>query len=186
MSGLGGHCWAGRLCVAPDGNAYPCVMARQWPVGNVLEGSLSDIVDSTALAQVRTTIHETVWLPKLAAGTPLTGHAAEGEPDEDDETSYPDKGEPTPPECPQSCVPDTVTPTCPQSCDPLIVVCDPTEPKPEEEVVTEDDPEAPGYGEPTPAECPQSCVPDTVMPECPQSCDPFDAVCDPTEPKPEE
>jgi MoaA/NifB/PqqE/SkfB family radical SAM enzyme len=30
LSGLCGHCWAGKLCIAPDGEAYPCVMARQW------------------------------------------------------------------------------------------------------------------------------------------------------------
>jgi len=36
----------GRLCVAPDGDAYPCVMARQWPVGNVLETPLARIVQA--------------------------------------------------------------------------------------------------------------------------------------------
>ena len=181
MSGLCGHCWSGRICVAPDGNAYPCVMARQWPVGNVLESPLAEIVRSHGLAEIRETIYETVWLPKLASGRPADGHMLDIEKD-DDEASYPDEGEPTPAECPQSCVPDTVTPTCPQSCDPLPTVCDPTEPDPDEEVLPED---APEYGEPTPAECPQSCVPDTIPPQCPQSCEPFIAVCDPTEPDPE-
>jgi hypothetical protein len=83
-------------------------------------------------------------------------------------------------------VPDTVTPSCPQSCDPFIAVCDPTEPDPDEQTLPAEDPTAPGYGEPTPAECPQSCVPDTVTPSCPQSCDPFIAVCDPTEPETKE
>jgi MoaA/NifB/PqqE/SkfB family radical SAM enzyme len=178
MSELCGHCWSGRLCVAPDGDVYPCVMARQWPVGNVLDTPLAHIVRSSALAELRATIHDTVWLPKFAAGRPLDGHATEGRPEDGDERPYPDEGEPTPAECPQSCIPETVTPKCPQSCDPLPVVCDPTEPKPEEE------PKAPGYAEPTPAECPQSCFPADVPPdcpqtpgECPQSCEPF--ACDP-------
>jgi MoaA/NifB/PqqE/SkfB family radical SAM enzyme len=50
LEGLCGHCWSGKLCIAPDGTAYPCVMARQWPVGNVLETSLAEIVGG-ALAQ---------------------------------------------------------------------------------------------------------------------------------------
>jgi MoaA/NifB/PqqE/SkfB family radical SAM enzyme len=133
MSGLCGHCWSGRLCVAPDGNAYPCVMARQWPVGNVLETPLADIAHSGSLAEIRSTIYETVWLPKLAAGRPVDGHMLDVERDGDEETSYPGEGEPAPAECPQSCVPDTVPPKCPQSCDPFIAVCDPTEPEPEEE-----------------------------------------------------
>jgi MoaA/NifB/PqqE/SkfB family radical SAM enzyme len=96
MSGLCGHCWSGRLCVAPDGNAYPCVMARQWPVGNVLESPLAEIVRSQDLAEIRGTIYETVWLPKLYAGRPADGHMLDVEKD-NDETSYPDEGEPTPP-----------------------------------------------------------------------------------------
>ena len=162
MSELCGHCWSGRLCVAPDGAVYPCVMARQWPVGNVLEAPLASIVRSAALAEVRTTIHDTVWVPKLASGRPLDGHAAEGEPSGGEERPYPGPGEPTPAECPQSCVPDTVTPKCPQSCDPFIVVCEPTEPTPAE---------CPQSCEPS--ACAQSCQPDDV---CPQSCQPDD-VC---------
>ena len=182
MAELCGHCWSGRLCVAPDGEVYPCVMARQWPVGNVLQTPLAQIVQSPGLAGIRAVIHDTMWLPKLAAGRAPDGHAAEGQADEGDERPYPGNGEPTPAECPQSCVPETVTPTCPQSCDPLIVVCDPTEPEPE------DEPPAPGYAEPTPAECPQSCVPD----ECPQSCEPQGCepggvfICPPQTPEPEE
>jgi hypothetical protein len=118
-------------------------MARQWPVGNVLETPLDRIVQSNALKEVRTTIHDTVWVPKLSASRSADGHAAEGEPDEDDERPYPDEGEPTPAECPQLCIPDTVTPKCPQRCDPHPVTCDPIEPQPEDE---------PDYTQPTPEE----------------------------------
>lgn len=143
MSELCGHCWSGRICVAPDGAVYPCVMARQWPVGNVLETPLDRIVQSNALKEVRTTIHDTVWMPKLAGGRTPDGHAAEAQPDEGEEPSYPDEGEPTPAECPQTCIPLTVTPTCPQSCNPTPVTCDPIEPTPEDE---------PDHKQPTPEE----------------------------------
>lgn len=144
MSELCGHCWSGRICVAPDGDVYPCVMARQWPVGNVRETPLARIVQSGALKEVRTTIYDTVWMPKLSAGRAAAdGHAAEGQPDEPDERPYPGEGEPTPAECPQLCIPDTVTPKCPQSCDPHPVTCDPIEPKPEDE---------PDYPQPKPEE----------------------------------
>ena len=101
MSGLCGHCWNGKLCIAPDGDAYPCVMARRWPVGNIRETPLTDIVHGLPLRHTRQHIHDTVWLPKTA-----------------------DMG--CSPECPQSCSPDysscepmTCDPqSCPQSCPP--------------------------------------------------------------------
>src|SRR6266540_5319372 len=131
LSGLCGHCWAGKLCVGPDGEAYPCVMARQWPVGNVLESSLAQIVRGESLDDMRQTIFEEVWLPKLSAtcnGPALTN--GENCPPDDyppppDKT--PDEAEPEPSPkcapCPQSCVPDTKIPPCepspcPQSCVP--------------------------------------------------------------------
>jgi Iron-sulfur cluster-binding domain len=64
LEGLCGHCWRGKLCVAPDGAAYPCVMARQWPVGNVLEMPLAEIVAGRQLQTMRQTIFDNVWLPK--------------------------------------------------------------------------------------------------------------------------
>jgi MoaA/NifB/PqqE/SkfB family radical SAM enzyme len=67
LSGLCGHCWTGKLCIAPDGIAYPCVMARQWPVGNVLESPLEKIVRGELLEEMRGTIFEDVWLPRLSA-----------------------------------------------------------------------------------------------------------------------
>ena len=66
LEGLCGHCWSGKLCIAPDGTAYPCVMARQWPVGNVLETSLAEIVGGRSLEGMRQTIFDSVWLPKIA------------------------------------------------------------------------------------------------------------------------
>jgi pyruvate-formate lyase-activating enzyme len=107
MSGLCGHCWDGKLCVTPDGAALPCVMARQWPVGNVLEAPLADIVGGEPLQEVRQTIFETVWLPKTSMACT--------------------------PECPQSCSPDlsSCTPMscdpahCPQSCTPPLAPCTP-------------------------------------------------------------
>jgi MoaA/NifB/PqqE/SkfB family radical SAM enzyme len=107
MSALCGHCWNGKLCVAPDGATYPCVMARQWPVGNILEDSLAKIIDGIPLQHTRREIYEAAWLPKIAQPS---------------NNCHP---------CPQSCNPDIMScgpdqprplcdPVfeCPQSCTP--------------------------------------------------------------------
>lgn len=94
LSGLCGHCWNGNLAVAPDGKVFPCVMSRDWAVGDVLEQTLEEILRGDELAQIRREIHDTVW-QKEADST----------------------------RCPQSCQPDISCPCepllCTQSCDPL-------------------------------------------------------------------
>ena len=115
LSELCGHCWAGRLCVAPDGEVYPCVMARRWGVGNVREATLSAIVQGAPLGQIRRTIHDTVWLAKAATARQRDDHA-DGRPGQSGAPSGP-----TLTECPQSCEPDG---ECPQSCTPT---CDPAD-----------------------------------------------------------
>ena len=62
MDRLCGHCWNGNLAIAPDGKAMPCVMARQWPVGNVLENSLGDILNGDELRATRRQIYESAWM----------------------------------------------------------------------------------------------------------------------------
>lgn len=108
LSGLCGHCWSGKLCITPDGDALACVMSRQWPVGNVLDDPLADIVRGEELRGLRTAIYETSWLPRVGGARPQ------------------------PESCPQSCdptvcIPDFCDPstTCPQSCDPPIIECEP-------------------------------------------------------------
>jgi MoaA/NifB/PqqE/SkfB family radical SAM enzyme len=64
LEGLCGRCWSGKLCIAPDGSAYPCVMARQWPVGNVFETPLAEIVAGRSLEDMRPTIFDTVGFPR--------------------------------------------------------------------------------------------------------------------------
>ena len=44
IDALCGRCWQGRLTVNSDGNAYPCVMSKFMPVGNVLVEGLQSIV----------------------------------------------------------------------------------------------------------------------------------------------
>ncbi len=68
LSSLCGNCWDGKLCIAPDGIAYPCVMARHWPVGNVLKSSLQEIMQGELLGEMRGSIFEEVWLPRFASG----------------------------------------------------------------------------------------------------------------------
>jgi MoaA/NifB/PqqE/SkfB family radical SAM enzyme len=128
LSGLCGHCWAGKLCVAPDGVAYPCVMARHWAVGNVMESTLAEVVRGQALTHMRKTIFDDVWTPRLEAyaASCMPGGQEKESPDDD----YPGKEREKPSrECPQSCSPDESTcgpASCPQSCEPFIVVCEPT------------------------------------------------------------
>jgi MoaA/NifB/PqqE/SkfB family radical SAM enzyme len=124
LSGLCGHCWAGKLCVAPDGAAYPCVMARQWPVGNLLEMPLGAVVQGQPLAAMREDIFHSVWLPKLAVANkkPPKKPTPKKAPAEDAETQD---------ECPQTCGPDLSTcgpiGSCPQTpCTP-IATCEPIE-----------------------------------------------------------
>ncbi|WP_327579936.1 SPASM domain-containing protein [Streptomyces sp. NBC_00145] len=94
LSGLCGYCWSGKLAVAPDGKVFTCVMARDWPVGDVPSQSLGEILHGGELARIRREIHETVWLPATA-----------------------DKER-----CPQTCGPDLVCPCdpllCPKCCGP--------------------------------------------------------------------
>lgn len=128
LSGLCGHCWAGKLCIAPDGSAYPCVMARQWPVGNVLESPLADIAAGGRLAAMREEIFETVWVPKVAAagrdkdpGKRKGGGGSKKRRREQEPSADPVPLE----ECPQTCGPDASSCQphhCPQSCEPPICI----------------------------------------------------------------
>jgi MoaA/NifB/PqqE/SkfB family radical SAM enzyme len=101
LSGLCGHCWNGKLAVAPDGQVFPCVMARDCVVGDVLNETLAELLRGDRLAQVRREIHDTVWRRKTVTASC--------------------------PECPQTCNPDLSCPCdpliCPQSCEPQ--GCDP-------------------------------------------------------------
>jgi MoaA/NifB/PqqE/SkfB family radical SAM enzyme len=131
LDGLCGHCWAGKLCISPDGAAFPCVVARQWPVGNVLEQSLAEIVAGRSLKDTRQTIFDEVWLPRRAANL-LQAHdgtapnMAAGPKDPDHKEKSPGPYHDCLP-CPQTCQPDWQWPECPQSCDPFpATVCDPT------------------------------------------------------------
>lgn len=106
LSGLCGHCWSGSLAIAPDGSVFPCVMARDWPVGDVTAQSLKEILKGSPLTQIRREIHDTVWLPKS-------------------------EGYCQPTYCYQSCQPDLSCPCdpllCQQSCDPWGAVTLPAE-----------------------------------------------------------
>src|SRR5262249_41770281 len=91
LSGLCGHCWGGTLCISPAGAAYPCVMARQWPVGNILESSLAEIVHGQQLQASRQTIYDSVWLPRKSQNTKRVLSADECDPYKEDR---PDKAPP--------------------------------------------------------------------------------------------
>lgn len=50
---LCGSCAGNILSIGPDGIVAPCNMSHHWQVGNIMETTLSDIVHSQALAEVR-------------------------------------------------------------------------------------------------------------------------------------
>lgn len=54
---LCGECLSGKLCVAPTGHVYPCIMSRSFPVGNVTTQALSEILFAAPLRQFRTAFH---------------------------------------------------------------------------------------------------------------------------------
>lgn len=66
---LCGHCWKGRLCIAPDGAAFPCTMSRAWAVGNVLDEPLDAIVNGLALRALRQRIRDEVYTPRREGET---------------------------------------------------------------------------------------------------------------------
>ncbi len=50
---LYGHsCWSGELCISSSGNATPCIMERDFIIGNVKEMSLKDILNSNNLVKI--------------------------------------------------------------------------------------------------------------------------------------
>jgi hypothetical protein len=62
IDSLRGGCCQGRLDVNCEGDAYPSIMSKFMPVGNVPEGSPSSVVQGQPLREVRATIrkhHET-------------------------------------------------------------------------------------------------------------------------------
>jgi len=129
LSSLCGHCWAGKLCVAPDGEVYPCVMARHWSVGNILEQSLAEIVNARSLAETRTAIYGAAWLPRMSAQNCAPANDGTYKERDPKEACEPDArvdetdDEETLPECPQTeCVPPSClmdcSPDCLQTCEP--------------------------------------------------------------------
>jgi radical SAM protein with 4Fe4S-binding SPASM domain len=56
MENLCGACAGQTACVSHDGTVYPCVMARAWPLGSVLEQPLAEILASNRALDVRQAI----------------------------------------------------------------------------------------------------------------------------------
>ena len=50
---LCGACWLGQILVSNNGDVFPCTMARHAPMGNVLTGSLVDVVNTRQLGEFR-------------------------------------------------------------------------------------------------------------------------------------
>jgi MoaA/NifB/PqqE/SkfB family radical SAM enzyme len=115
LSSLCGRCWEGKLSIAPDGEAYPCVMARHWSVGNVLDQSLAEIVNARHLENTRTAIYDAAFLPRISAQNcdpNVPPDPCDPGPEKEIERDCP-QTECVPPSCLMDCEPD-----CAQSCEP--------------------------------------------------------------------
>jgi uncharacterized Fe-S cluster-containing radical SAM superfamily protein len=100
---LCGQCWKGRLCVDPSGMAYPCVMARRWPIADVRDG-LAKVLASASLAHFRDEFRDRQRDPAALAVPQRSGRA--GCSPDDDSDCYPNS----------SCGPDECNPV--EGCSP--------------------------------------------------------------------
>jgi uncharacterized Fe-S cluster-containing radical SAM superfamily protein len=66
MTELCGSCAGGTVCVAPDGRVSPCIMSKQWSVGDCRTASLAELVSGRELRAVRQQIHASVVAPRQA------------------------------------------------------------------------------------------------------------------------
>lgn len=107
---LCGSCWRGSVCIFPDGKVAPCIMARYWPIGSVLQQELDELVQSQALRDIRRRIYQEVWLPRLQNNEKRYGLIH----------SNPNCG----PDCNPNCSPNCV-PTCAPQCSPSWSPCYP-------------------------------------------------------------
>lgn len=52
-SELCGHCWKGNICIDSSGSVSPCIMSKQWKIGNLHEESLCNLASSSRIGGVR-------------------------------------------------------------------------------------------------------------------------------------
>jgi MoaA/NifB/PqqE/SkfB family radical SAM enzyme len=107
LSELCGSCWRGSVCISPDGKATPCIMAKRWSVGSVLETDLATVVRSDELKHLRQRIHDEVWLPAYSKSVEYESSHRVG---------IMRNGE-CGPECRPNCVP-SCNPQCSPNCSP--------------------------------------------------------------------
>jgi len=48
-----GQCWKGKLCIDPFGKLSPCIMSKAWPIGDLAETSLFEVVERGKLRKTR-------------------------------------------------------------------------------------------------------------------------------------
>lgn len=76
ISELCGKCGNARVCVAANGDVYPCIMSKDFPVGNVFCSTLRRAVESDALAVFRRSLGATKKFGMTLSGSacePTTG-----------------------------------------------------------------------------------------------------------------
>ena len=105
MSELCGSCAGGTLCVAPDGRVSPCIMSKQWSVGDCRTTSLAEIVQTSDLRAVREQIYATVVAPRTDPRAESCGPCTPCSPDTNCNPCPPNTNCP-PNQCPPYCVPN--------------------------------------------------------------------------------
>jgi len=54
---LCGQCWRRKLCITPNGDAYPCVFSRTVPVGNFLTDGIQGVLNEQRLQEFRRDVY---------------------------------------------------------------------------------------------------------------------------------
>ena len=123
MSQLCGQCWRGKLCVTADRAIYPCVFAREFPVGAV-DDSLTTVMEGAALSEFRTSYRD-YWQRKVSISRPRAGDCV---PDACHPSCSPCSPDDCYPSC-SPCSPDSCHPSCspcvPDQCHPSCSPCGP-------------------------------------------------------------
>jgi hypothetical protein len=105
---LCGKCASGVLAIAPDGTVWPCVYTRWLPVGNVRDHGLADILNGSAVADVRSMLNRHFHDP---------GCRCEDAPDDPSWACNPNCNPNCGPNCQPNCAPNC-RPRCAPSCHP--------------------------------------------------------------------
>ncbi len=111
VSALCGSCITGRCAITASGDVFPCIMARAFPVGNILQSTIEEILRGDTFR---------ITIDRLSAAFATRTYRCE--PDE----CKPDV-DPDPLDCDPECDPKAFPPCSPDCCPETVADCEPTE-----------------------------------------------------------